>query len=269
MKSLILIAACIILVELILLISCKKDTTPNSAPVAKADNQIFVDLKSCSDRTASVILDGSKSFDPDSNIVSYHWALRWGNSFGFSLRNADSPIAKLENISSGTYIFDFIVTDKKGLSSSTSVTVTTRIRDHVMDLPVDGNFMFTNSYQYYDYYHDLAEIAGKGELDSLGEFNFHMYEWSDTAHSAYAPSSYITMYRGNWDEMFISGDCSVNFKRLMETGGGAFSGVVTLSSSSAGSCNVTIADLPPLTITGSLDTASKKVTLSLQGTVRL
>src|SRR5688572_11859556 len=97
MKPIINFGICIILILLISTPSCKKDKS-NRPPTANAGDLVEVQLSSCSDRTGSAELDGSGSFDPDSNIVSYHWSYLSGSG-GYTLSNADSPIAKLENIS--------------------------------------------------------------------------------------------------------------------------------------------------------------------------
>src|SRR5688572_20496767 len=116
MKPIIISVFCVILVYLASIASCSKDTESNRAPVAKTGGDISVELLSCNDSSGTAELDGSGSIDPDSNIVSYRWVYISGHSPGFTLKNADSPKATLENISFGDYYFQLIVTDKRGLS---------------------------------------------------------------------------------------------------------------------------------------------------------
>ena len=196
MKPIIVGVFCVILIYLSSIVSCSKDTESNSAPVAKTGGDIFLELLTCNDSSGTAELDGSGSVDPDSNIVSYRWVYISGRPPGFTLKNADSPIATLENISVGDYSFQLIVTDKRGLSSKTTVNVKARLKVHDMDLSVDGNFNFSDNYHYQDFYYDylvdLAEITGKADFDSLGEFDFQLSEYSDTAELAYASWSTIT-----------------------------------------------------------------------------
>ena len=272
MKPLIIFVFCVILIDVVSIVSCRKDNESNSTPVAKADDDVFLELNSCKDSTGSATLDGSGSFDPDSNIVSYQWRYLSGPS-GFILRNSDSSIAKLENVSYGSYTFQLEVTDKQGLSSKTTVNVVATLKLHDMDLSVNGNYLFTDNYHYqdfyYDYFVDLTEITGKADFDSLGEFAVQLSEYSDTAAAAYSSWSTLSVYKDNVNNIYFNGNCSLNLKKLVQTGGGAFSGVVTLTYGTSDECNAPLVNLPPLNIAGNLDTATKQVTLQLQGKVRL
>ena len=56
------------------------------------------------------------------------------------------------------------------------------------------------------------------------------------------------------------------FKPVIEKGGGNFDGVLKVTHGSAMECNQEIYDgLPPLMVTGSLDTSSHSITVNIKG----
>lgn len=105
-----------------LLTNAREDATPpppssNQPPVADAGNDISV-----SQSTSKVILNGSNSYDPDGNIVSYSWTKISGPSA--SLSGAGSSQLTVTNLSAGTYNFKLTVKDENGVSNSDEVEIT-------------------------------------------------------------------------------------------------------------------------------------------------
>jgi hypothetical protein len=89
----------------------------NSPPVANAGpDQVGV-------AAGSITLDGSASYDPDNDPITYQWTQIGGNSVTLS-----SPTAAKTTFTAAagqTYLFKLTVTDSGGLSSSATTRVTT------------------------------------------------------------------------------------------------------------------------------------------------
>jgi len=86
----------------------------NLPPVADAGDDITV--ISNDDLKADVILDGSKSYDPDGEIVSWSWISETGRVLG------DAPVIKVR-LSQGVHSFSLSVVDNKGAKSISKMTV--------------------------------------------------------------------------------------------------------------------------------------------------
>ena len=86
----------------------------NLPPVADAGDDITV--ISNEDLKADVILDGSKSYDPDGEIVSWSWISETGRALG------DRPMIKVR-LSQGIHSFSLSVVDNKGAKSISKMTV--------------------------------------------------------------------------------------------------------------------------------------------------
>jgi hypothetical protein len=86
----------------------------NLPPVADAGDDITI--VSNEDSKADVILDGSRSYDPDGEIVSWSWISETGRILG------EAPIIKVRLIQ-GTHSFSLSVIDNKGAKSSSKMTV--------------------------------------------------------------------------------------------------------------------------------------------------
>lgn len=86
----------------------------NLPPVADAGDDVTI--ISNTDSKADVILDGSKSYDPDGEIVSWSWISENGRVLG------ESPIIKVR-LSQGVHSFSLSVTDNKGATSASKMTV--------------------------------------------------------------------------------------------------------------------------------------------------
>lgn len=70
----------------------------------------------------SVTLDGSGSLAPSGQIIAYNWDKISGPSAGVIVQHSEA-VTMVKDLVAGTYIFQLIVTDDKGGSSTVSVTV--------------------------------------------------------------------------------------------------------------------------------------------------
>ena len=68
------------------------------------------------------IFDGSASYDPDNNIVSYRWVKISGPS-SFTIVNGNSMTMEVRDLVQGTYLFELFVTDAGGSFSRDTVQV--------------------------------------------------------------------------------------------------------------------------------------------------
>lgn len=102
-------------------ISCEDCTGNNKPPIADAGHDLIIALPK-----DSVILDGSKSKDPDGTITRYNWINISGPS-SFVIITPSSEKTKVKNLLPGIYSFELAVTDNKGLSSKDTVRVTVEV----------------------------------------------------------------------------------------------------------------------------------------------
>jgi len=103
-------------------ISCKREMScvncqSNQPPVAKAGPDESITLP-----TDSVLLDGSKSSDPDGTIVKYQWSKISGPS-SFVIANSNSANTVVRALIQGLYQFELSVTDNGGLSAKDTVQI--------------------------------------------------------------------------------------------------------------------------------------------------
>ncbi len=114
---------------------------------------------------------------------------------------------------------------------------------------------------------DLTLIIGKANLPPLGEFDIYVMEYADTASlSDKIYAGYIQISIPGVNTPYISGTCSINFKKLIREGGGAFSGTLTIAYGSATRSNPNIfSSLPPLQLSGSLNVTTGIVSLTIKG----
>lgn len=93
----------------------------NRAPVAKAGNdQSFTSA-------ATITLDGSKSYDPDQDAISYHWQQTAGETV--FIANPNSSTVELQIPASDkerAFTFTLTVSDAHGLTGTDSVVITQR-----------------------------------------------------------------------------------------------------------------------------------------------
>ena len=91
----------------------------NKPPVANAGPDQTIEC----DRSGLVMLDGSASYDPDEDPVTYEWKQVSGTTVNLSVSGARATFAAAPP---GVYEFQLIVTDDKGASSTDNVVVTIR-----------------------------------------------------------------------------------------------------------------------------------------------
>jgi hypothetical protein len=276
------VIAVFVLVGCIKPIGTEPQQQTNKPPVANAGADVVAQSLSCAIKKSITELDGSRSSDPDNNIVGYSWALLYGPA-GYILRNSNLARATLESVSSGIYALELRVTDHGGLYSKDTVVVEVQgnsgvLTEYNLDISLTATFNFLDNYldNYFDpwdvdfYYYDEIHIRSNTIIQTLGEFQINVFEIADSA--ALSDSLY-----GNYLEidnvanpfLYINGDLSgINFKKLIREGGGSFSGSFTINSGEAQSCDTNIfANLPPLIVTGILNVTTQIVTLKIKGKV--
>ena len=93
---------------------------PNQAPVANAGVDLTVGSRS------TVSLNGTASFDPDGDALTYQWSQVSGKSVTLSSANSATPSFQAPRIKrrNKVLVFELTVTDPDGLSSTDSVTIT-------------------------------------------------------------------------------------------------------------------------------------------------
>ncbi len=141
--------------------------------------------------------------------------------------------------------------------------------EYDFDITSNTGYIFGDNYDdcYYTScsYYDYTAIKGTSTFAPLGEFNIYLSEYTDTAAFSYKTSN-LSVYKDNHNTTSIFGSTSINFKKLIQQGGGAFTGNFNVTGGSAKSCDATIYNsLAPLSITGNLDTATKKVSIRIKG----
>jgi hypothetical protein len=275
MKSLIKVVACVLLVEIIIFVSCKKDSAGlvdnHLPPVAKAEVDTSVALTSCSSSNF-IDLDGSHSFDPDYDIISYTWTKISGPSTG-NILNYTSAVAKLVNFLPGQYALELKVTDAGSRSSKDTVrvNVTGPGTEYDLDITIDTIYGFYNNYEdcYYGppcWYYDIFFIQGKSNFPPIGQLEFYTSEYADTAIAGNTQGTSMNLYGANDNNPAVYGLCSISFKHLIEQGGGSFSGTFKVGGGSAQDCNQNIFDnVPPLAVTGNLDTTRHAINIRIKG----
>ncbi len=95
----------------------KNSAVPNQAPTANAGSNLAITLPS-----NSVTLTGTGS-DPDGTIASYLWNKQSGPAEG-TITSPSSATTTVTGLVQGSYVFRLTVTDDKGASASSNVTVT-------------------------------------------------------------------------------------------------------------------------------------------------
>jgi PA14 domain/PKD domain/Secretion system C-terminal sorting domain len=89
---------------------------PNQPPVAVTGAATTITLP-----TNSTTLDGSKSYDPDGNIMAYGWVLLTGT--GGTIVTPTSSTTTVTGLAAGTYIYKLTVTDDSSASAYALDTV--------------------------------------------------------------------------------------------------------------------------------------------------
>jgi len=106
-----------------ILFSCSDTTAVNRVPVAFAgfDRSVIVTLYQ-----TEVELDGTGSYDPDSDLLTYRWAIEAipEKSRLTTINNPDSPIASFIPDAEGDYVFSLTVDDGVFTSQKDIVVIT-------------------------------------------------------------------------------------------------------------------------------------------------
>ena len=269
------------LASVIIFISCSRDTdsdlvnpgastgpTQNQPPKAVAGADFSIALPYCG-AVGSTFLNGNASSDPNNDAFTCLWTKISGSEV--KLVVVDKTITKVEGLSAGTYTFELAVTDARGLSSKDTVALTVVA---AVPQPFDIDLTTTNPYLFFDnlvycpadcYVGDLFESDGKVSFSPTEVFDLSITNDSDTASKAYASYSEVS-FSSRYKS--ASARCSVNFKKLLQDGGGPFTGTLTFSSGTVDMCQPDFyKTLAPLTISGTLDVATKQLTLILKGRV--
>ena len=275
----IILLVCFLLTPGFFFIACKKDdkstSPPNKAPIANAGLDKTITRLSCGS-VLSIDLDGSGSSDPDNNMLSYVWRNINLPSQAI-IKDSTKASTSVFNISIGQYAFELKVTDAGGLSSKDTILVNVIESEYNLDITINGTYNFEDNhpncyYLYYNYdpypFNDITTIPGEGNFSPFGEFNFLGSEYADTADLSDVHDSYFSLYTGNGNSVAAYGTSTINFKKVIIQGGGSFTGNFTVTGGSAQRCNSNIfTNLPPLAISGTLNTTTKTVTLNIKGKI--
>ncbi len=147
-----------------------KPAPTNQLPVAVAGNAQQITLP-----TNSINLNGSLSYDPDGEIVSYHWT-RVSGPTQFTLQDPHSAITRLSNLTEGTYVFRLTVTDNSNAIGSAQVTIRVLPAPNVLPIANAGNnqtiYLPTNK----------AQLNGSSSNDPDG--TIVQYQWEKIAGPA-------------------------------------------------------------------------------------
>ena len=89
----------------------------NESPISNAgsDQQVFINQ--------SVLLDGSSSYDPDGDSISYDWSYVSGPSASVQVSNFGTATPSVFPDQPGTYVFSLIVNDGGKASTPDNVTI--------------------------------------------------------------------------------------------------------------------------------------------------
>jgi hypothetical protein len=124
MKPVIKLITCLLITVILLLNSCKKEYScedcigNNHPPLAVAGPDQVITLP-----TDSVLLDGSKSSDPDGKISEWQWTKISGPD-SITIVNPTSAQTWVTHLEEGNYLIELKVTDSAGLFSKDTVQVT-------------------------------------------------------------------------------------------------------------------------------------------------
>lgn len=126
--------------------SCRKksysEVSWNRSPVANAGSDTIISLPS-----THMILDGSKSYDPDNRPITYKWRKISGPQhfdFDWAAYNQIAAPSRIDITChvAGEYLFDLTVTNSIGLSSTDVVKVSVNhspATEHLIDMLFDIN----------------------------------------------------------------------------------------------------------------------------------
>jgi len=138
-------------------------STVNSKPVANAGDDQFLDTG-----PSTIQLDGSQSFDPDDDPITYEWTITSKPDGSFAtLSDSTTPDPTFDADILGTYIIQLVVVDSFGLvSEADEIVVTSENVKPVAD--AEGNQVVLVG--------DTVFLDGSGSYDANG--NDLTYSWS-------------------------------------------------------------------------------------------
>lgn len=111
----------------------------NQIPISKAGPDQIIALNS------NASLDGSSSFDPDEEPISYLWSQTEGSTISLSDTASSQPTFKATIL--GTYSFSLVVTDNTGASSASDiVAITVRSIDCTTDSDCEDGYDLSYNY---------------------------------------------------------------------------------------------------------------------------
>jgi hypothetical protein len=282
----------------LLLFTCKKDNIDSSlgssspasnlAPIANAGADIEFNGTLCS--PGKIVLDGSNSFDPEHHTLLYEWRKISGPSCTVS--DSNSIHAYVTILQPGQYAFGLKVRDNGGLLSKDTVVINVTLAAHPVETDLDVNSSVDYSFSVdKPLTQDAALIhaaichafgidpcppyvpkartsfATNFDVATIGQFKLNVDEVADPSLASNNHETSITISANN-GAFWVWGACSVNFRQLIGQGGGSFNGTCQISQGSAMGCDQNIfSSLLPLSVSGTLDTTSHTVSLSLKGKV--
>ena len=231
---------------------------------AGANIQLVLPVDSCI--LTGTLVAGSK-------IKSYLWEKTSG-PVAYKIEHPDSLITKVHALQAGTYIFQLTVTDSSGLTGKASVAIsvaTFSAFEYDLDLDIHTTYKFLDNTEIcpWDcYYRDVTEIPASAQLADFSILQIYMYEETDSAAQAYNVYYGFTSFRLS-NELYASGTSSFNLKKVIQQGGGSFSGMIQLNSSSALRTwrEDAFKALHPLTVTGTIDTTAHTVNIQIKGKI--
>jgi hypothetical protein len=136
----------------------------NDPPVADAGpNQIDV-------ASGLITLDGSASYDPDDDPITYQWSQVSGPSV--TIADATKAVASFTAADAQTYVFRLVVTDSKGATGQARVTISTKAAPQVKIIrfsaeppQIDAGRTTTLVWEVRDA--DEVSISGIGHVDPV------------------------------------------------------------------------------------------------------
>ena len=283
MKSTIKFAAFFMIVSIVFAY-CKKNIEQapvnppviNLPPIARAGPDQSFTVSFCPEK-AIADLDGSGSTDPEGTPLIYIWRKVSGPEGSLFTRISGGKTTVV-NIPPAEYAYELLVRDAGNLTSRDTMLISVKpaLKEYDLDITFNSTFNFIDNDEDCGPYgygpctggYDRTIIEGTGIFLPIGQFDLYISENADSAASSYATSSSGQMYHLNVNNASLFGTCSVNWKKLIQQGGGSFNGTFTVTDGSAKKCVADIyKNLPPLAVTGSLDLITRKVTLTIKGKV--
>ncbi|MEJ7822036.1 MAG: hypothetical protein WKF85_06920 [Chitinophagaceae bacterium] len=286
MKKVLMFVPCVF-TTILLFLSCSKDQptpvqppTPvipppvavNQPPVARAGADVTFTLSSCG-TIISFPLDGTKSSDPENKITGASWNIISGPR-DIILVNPGNLYAGGRIFRAGVYNIELKIVDNGNLTSKDTVTITvigSSPKEYDLDITSNTTYRFSDNVEVCDgfgfvcSYRDVTFFFGTGTFVPIGVMNISINEETDTAAFKYGTSN-LSVFQSNSTTASLFGTTSINFKKLIQQGGGAFTGNFNTTDGSAKYCDENIYNsLAPLLVTGSLDTATKKISIRIKG----